>query len=779
MSHNLINPINQETQNWAYGMKNWLFVAVTALLLILSGEVSAQEGDGDSGNEPIIDNPNDLGVQIFRGVLGDVANIISGGPLPEEPDTVLATVMKVWCAALASVAIFLVGFASFKWFFGSIHSGKLNEQKMDATGVPVRMIIALVSVIPLGAGYCAYQLAHIYISGHSLKVANELSSKAVSAMSVNAFKHASSPINADAVAAQAFETLICAHGINAAEGAETGKAIIEPSHIEEDSEWADAAGDPGEIPTEQLTSVYGIKYGDVSDSWFSIGGYSADACGEYKIEYQKPDFRITTDAQAENDLLNANYLALQDLFDAMSKPASNFVNKVYVEQVEGEPLDQLEEDTKAEIKVLANQYRMKIAEARNQYADDKANEMSRPDSELPNFLKSTPSFLENYSINDIGFIGLGATWWIDSIRTQAFTNILKSMDVHAGPISDKALHHEDLKKMWMYANETTQGRSGRISTGDPGNTENIEKKKEAELELMVAASISIVKETNDPLFALMELGHEMITTAEVMMGMLLTVDVIAEINDNLAAGEGMGIPIIGGILSKAKGVVTGIAEGTAAFMAKGFMLLITLLLTMGVYLAFYLPTIPLMHWLGGVIGAFSAALEQIILAPIHGISHAFTDGQGFVGERAKQGYILAFGSFLRFPMLVISFIVVYPLLLMMGYVTFLLWTPFASSMSSTTVTGVIAFFGLTAALIAVCVSVIERVFSIMHEINDKALRALGHGADSMGAQGFVHSGNQQFNTVQSTVSQVPSGMDKEQGGGSTPSSGSRDKNLAP
>lgn len=730
-------------------MKNWLKITAAALLLFVSGASISQEDDGNKGyeSEPIIENTNDLGVQILRGVLGDVANIISGGKLPSEPDTVMGSVMLVWCSALAVVATILVAFGGFKWFFGSIHSGKLNEQKMDTTGVPVRMVIALVSVMPLAAGYCSYQLAHIYLTGHSLNVANHLSDSAVNYMSVGAFHQKTLLIDSDKISAQAFETLVCAHGINAAEGTASGETIIKPSHIVDETGAGDSA-----------TNTYGIKYGDESDSWFDFDGYTANACGEYVIEFNEPNFRMTTDGKAENRLLNANYTALQNLFSGMSKPAAEFVNKIYVEQVEGESLRRIKTETETAIKSLSEQYKIAIQLARKEYADEKAVEMQRPDSELPSYLKSTPSFLDNYSINDIGFIGLGATWWIDSIRTQSFTSMINSMQIHATQLEEKAIYHDDLTKLWVLTQKVTSGRSGRMNAGTTDGADYISKQKDENISWMISASVALVKETNDPLFALMEMGHEMIVTAESLMALLLAADITMEVTDNLANVEVPQVFGLGTLVKAAKAIATGTIEGTVKYLATGLMLLIGLLLTMGVYLAFYLPTIPLMHWLGGVIGAFSAALEQIILAPIHGISHAFTDGHGFVGERAKQGYILAFGSFLRFPMLVISFIVVYPLLLMMGYVTFLLWAPFAEAMSSTTTSGIVSFFGLSAALIAVCVSVIERVFSIMHEINDKALRALGHGADSMGAQGYVHSGNQQFSTVQSTISKAPEGL---------------------
>ena len=82
-----------------------------------------------------------------------------------------------------------------------------------------------------------------------------------------------------------------------------------------------------------------------------------------------------------------------------------------------------------------------------------------------------------------------------------------------------------------------------------------------------------------------------------------------------------------------------------------------------------------------------------------------------------------------------------------------------------------SFFGLVGALIALSVSVIERVFSIMNEINDRAIRLLGSPADSMGAQSFIHSGQTQFSSLQQTVSESGKGM-------ATPTK-SNENNLAP
>ena len=123
------------------------------------------------------------------------------------------------------------------------------------------------------------------------------------------------------------------------------------------------------------------------------------------------------------------------------------------------------------------------------------------------------------------------------------------------------------------------------------------------------------------------------------------------------------------------------------------------------------------------------------------------------------------------PILVISFIVVYPFLLMMGKLTLTLWLPFAEGMTRNTVVGLVSFFGLVGALVSLSVSVIERVFSIMNEINDRAIRLLGSPADSMGAQSFIHSGQTQFSSLQQTVSESGKGM-------ATPTK-SNENNLAP
>ena len=338
-------------------------------------------------------------------------------------------------------------------------------------------------------------------------------------------------------------------------------------------------------------------------------------------------------------------------------------------------------------------------------------------------------------------------------------------------LDESILTHADLAELWYATSKVTEGKSGRVFVSESNDGTLIIHEKDRQVDMFISNSLRLVGESNDLLYSLSELGHEMIVTGEVLLLTTTALSSKIEVLDNLGKSDSGGIPGISGVLATFKAIGSGALEGILKNLYLGLLLLIAFLFSMGLYLAFYLPLIPLMHWIGGVISAFSAVVEQFVLAPIHGLAHAFTEGRGFIGSRASQGYLLAFASFIRMPILVISFIVVYPFLLMMGKLTLTLWLPFAEGMTRNTVVGLVSFFGLVGALVSLSVSVIERVFSIMNEINDRAIRLLGSPADSMGAQSFIHSGQTQFSSLQQTVSESGKGM-------ATPTK-SNENNLAP
>ena len=122
---------------------------------------------------------------------------------------ILGKVMIVWCGSLFGIVLLLVGWNLFTWFFSATHSGKNKQSDLDQAGVSVRLIIALLSTVPLSAGYCFFQYGHILINGYSIQNANKLANIAYDNMNVGGQFNSQTNIQSEKLISQLFETFIC------------------------------------------------------------------------------------------------------------------------------------------------------------------------------------------------------------------------------------------------------------------------------------------------------------------------------------------------------------------------------------------------------------------------------------------------------------------------------------------------------------------------------------------------------------------------------------------
>jgi conjugal transfer/type IV secretion protein DotA/TraY len=95
--------------------------------------------------------------------------------------------------------------------------------------------------------------------------------------------------------------------------------------------------------------------------------------------------------------------------------------------------------------------------------------------------------------------------------------------------------------------------------------------------------------------------------------------------------------------------VFSVAEAAgAALIAVGFALL-----TVGIMLGFYLPMMPMILWVTGLLMWLVSVAQMVLAAPIWGVLHAAGEGDGVAGNRAQLGYQAAFSIFAR-PILMLA-----------------------------------------------------------------------------------------------------------------------------
>lgn len=206
------------------------------------------------------------------------------------------------------------------------------------------------------------------------------------------------------------------------------------------------------------------------------------------------------------------------------------------------------------------------------------------------------------------------------------------------------------------------------------------------------------------------------------------------LGENMTAGAWTALGIGGSILALSGMDVlgTGIGDWATVFTPVLFSLF-AMFVVPGATLSTYVPMIPYILWIGVVIGWIILVVEAVIAAPIWAVAHMAPDGDGVVG-RGGQGYMLVLSLTLRPPLMILGLACSIALMKPIGY--------FINS----TFVGAFAIgvnpgpLGLTQAIAGcvlyaiVMVSVIHRVFTLIHVVPDRILRWIGGGGNELGEE---------------------------------------------
>lgn len=206
------------------------------------------------------------------------------------------------------------------------------------------------------------------------------------------------------------------------------------------------------------------------------------------------------------------------------------------------------------------------------------------------------------------------------------------------------------------------------------------------------------------------------------------------LGENMTAGAWTALAIGGTVLalSGADILGTGIGDWATVFTPVLFALF-SMFVVPGATLSTYVPMIPYILWIGVVIGWIILVVEAVIAAPIWAVAHIAPDGDGVVG-RGGQGYMLVLSLMLRPPLMILGLACSIALMKPIGY--------FINS----TFLGAFAIgvnpgpFALTQAIAGcvlytiVMISVVHRVFALIHVVPDRILRWIGGGGNELGEE---------------------------------------------
>lgn len=231
----------------------------------------------------------------------------------------------------------------------------------------------------------------------------------------------------------------------------------------------------------------------------------------------------------------------------------------------------------------------------------------------------------------------------------------------------------------------------------------------------------------NPLVDMVAFGHRLVgyflAAFASYMAIVVTVSGYSRVLD--------GIPLVGRFVS---GFVGGVLEAllsTAGVFVKFVMFLI---LIVGITHAYILPMIPYIMVLFFVVGMLTLTVEALVAAPIWAFFHIRMDGQEFVDNVQRPGYMIAFNLVLRPALAVMGLILSYSVF--GASILFLKTTFYPAIVTATAGTGY-GILGVLTMLIILSYlhwQLAIRSFSLITSVPDRVTRWFGQGGENLGEE---------------------------------------------
>lgn len=151
-----------------------------------------------------------------------------------------------------------------------------------------------------------------------------------------------------------------------------------------------------------------------------------------------------------------------------------------------------------------------------------------------------------------------------------------------------------------------------------------------------------------------------------------------------------------------------------------------MLLALGALLAIYVPFLPLIAWVGGMISYTASFIEGLVAMPLHSMSHMHTDGEG-LGSQTSHGYLFFLNTFARPPLMVISFFIAGGLVIALGTVVTMMFLPAMANVQGNSMTGVASIIGFVVIYFVLMNVIINGCFDLIHIIPDQVIGFVGSG----------------------------------------------------
>lgn len=644
---------------------------------------------------------------------------IFGGIMPDGGANAFGGAISTFNGAVLIVGGILATYTLLAGTLGTAHDGEMLGKKFSSVWIPIRYALGTALVLPvLNGGYCIMQQMVMWCILQGVGLANSVWISYLSSPNLT--------VPVQMTTAHKREVLNFANNVALAQICVQANASI-----------LNAGGTGGglidQISQSVMTYNYSVAYSaDGATAYFGdqagkLTLLTRSQCGSANLPQKPAAASVITPASAASggklgDISSA--FALGDISPVYQAHIDQ--SKILITQLGTLASTAISSDTPvtaASVKLAADAYVIGVENAASGYANGNNSPFAGiiAASQTQGWILAGAWFTKlamiNQTLNDAvnSTPTASATWqlgdgfkFLDAIQPKigvARTQILEAMNVS---LPDSSSSEKDDSK-----GKQTQS-SGMWS-----------RMVQSVVEVFTGLDLqNLQNSTKHPVLVLQDAGNRMIAAW------------------SLAATALMGVLAIAGI----KVLGSGWDGGPVVFTLIGFAFLpIAGLVTLGFTLAYLLPNLPFLMWIGIVLGWLIMCVEAILAAPLWAVMHLHPNGDDLTG-RGGNGYMLLLGLLLRPALTIFGLIAALVLTELMGeFVNKIFFSVFFSGSSSGWGTGLVTILSVVFSMTvytSAMVQLFRKTFSLMHVIPDQLMRWIGGGQEQMGqyAGGLAEAG---------------------------------------
>lgn len=629
-----------------------------------AGGAVLQKPDGFNMWDAFLFRGDDISLLTLKEIIGDWSG------LSPSIQPIFSEAMIVFNFAVLAFGSGIFAYTALAGTLQSAHDGQLLGKNWSTVWVPFRFTAGISLLIPTASGLCLAQLGMIWLLSQGVGLASNVWERAVSGYAENGGQYIAGKM---ATEGQIRESL---------KGVMINELCLAAMRRTGDPEMFKRTTDRSYFTGNRI-----IEWGGVEGS-----GYASDLCGSVEIDgsglianinekigetvsdaYSAAASSVTGSAFNFSETTRKTRKALADAkFDGIEVAAVYFENAA--DDIMSISPDQSLSESKKIIMLSEH-----IASAYAAYKDAVANQIS-------GVIQAENSVLTQQLIDSArrdGWFTAG-TWFYQIARSNEELNSLISespqvqtkiaqvatdmktsaLDVIDGLPQNEREQIEALVRQAdaLFARNTKslsyeQINPGTHKTGILYTLQGINIGGVDKDGAYADAAVDYGYDPTNPSPAIIQLknvGDYMISGAVAAFA----ISKVAESAASAKNGAG-GDAIVSGLISKA-GPVGKMLSGLGSLGGYASAILLfaaVALFATGIILAFWLPMLPFVNWIGGIIGWVVASLEMLIATPVWVAAHLHPEGEGVASRFAASGYMIILELLLRPVLMVFGLII--------------------------------------------------------------------------------------------------------------------------